>query len=161
MKSAATLGSLILLLHHVRAQDANLTDKYAFCGDCWCIPDDGETCPYDDMPPTEFSDTLIQNLKGMSHENPLALDCDPFYDTGCDTVPALETGDVCGALIKANGDQCPQDYSYTYVQVALSDWYGRQVPFSFVSQVWSGGILPFAVFKRLPLAKMPRRMGSP
>ena len=105
---------MFLLIHRVKSEDHQaLTDIYAFCGDCWCVPESGEACPYDEIPSAEFGDTMIENLRGMKHENPLVLDCDPYSDMECDTVPSLDTGGVCGALIRSNGsDQCPEDFSY-------------------------------------------------
>ena len=117
MKPASVFGALIIIAHPmvVHAEEpAAPIEKYAFCGDCWCIPDDdGGVCPHDDMPSTEFSDTLLRNLRAMKHENPLELNCDPYHNSDCDTVPALEAGGVCGASIKSNDGQCPHDFSYT------------------------------------------------
>lgn len=117
MKLFCIFWSVIIVANSIvhAEESAAASEKYAFCGDCWCIPDDnGEgVCPHDDMPPTEFSDTLLENLRGMTHENPLELNCDPYRRSRCDTVPALETGGVCAASIKSNDGQCPQDFSYT------------------------------------------------
>ena len=119
MKPASVFGALIIVGHPmvVHAEEpAAPIEKYAFCGDCWCIPDDGEeggVCPHDDIPSTEFSDTLLRNLRAMKHENPLELNCDPYHNSDCDTFPPLEAGGVCGASIQSNDGQCPQDFSYT------------------------------------------------
>lgn len=93
---------------------ADLSDKYAFCGDCWCIPDEGEECPMDAIPSTEYNDSLVQNLQGLTLENPILLDCNPYDDTTCETVPPLESGTVCAAKVDnlSEGQECPQDGSY-------------------------------------------------
>ncbi len=87
-------------------------EEYAFCDDCWCVPVAGETCPYDSMPKTNYSDVMLDHLLAINLENPLALSCDPYYDDACDTVPPLETGNVCAAEIITSGTQCPEEYSY-------------------------------------------------
>lgn len=94
-------------------------EKYAFCDDCWCVPEAGETCPYNSIRETNFSDTMIENLIAIHLENPLSLSCDPYYDDTCDTVPPLETGGVCAVEIVSNGTKCPEEFSYRYV---LADW---------------------------------------
>jgi hypothetical protein len=86
----------------------------AYCGDCFCIPD-GDECPIDSMPETEFSDDLLETLATITLENPILLSCNPFKDEDCATQPPLEDGEMCVAeIIKPEDDasQCPQGYSY-------------------------------------------------
>ena len=89
-------------------------DDYAFCGDCWCIPESGEICPDASIPQTEteWSEEMINNLIGIKLENPIALSCDPYLDDQCDTEPPLESGSVCAAEIISNANMCPEDSSY-------------------------------------------------
>ena len=105
-----SLLAVLLVQGAVRSQTAD--EEFAFCGDCWCIPADGETCPYDSIPETQWSVEMINNLAGMTLVNPLSLSCNPYSDDQCDTDPTLESGSVCAAEIIASGDTCPDDYLY-------------------------------------------------
>ena len=87
-------------------------EDIAYCDGCWCVPQEGESCPIDDMPITEWPDSMIDNLRSMKLENPYSLSCDPFLEDDCETEPALEEGGVCAFEVLANGTQCPEEYSY-------------------------------------------------
>ena len=94
----------------------NATIDVPFCDGCWCVPDDGETCPSYLMPTVDFPEDWIKNLRRMTHENPLSLNCDVYNDDGCDTIPPLEVGGACVAEIipPGNGSEssCPSGYFY-------------------------------------------------
>ena len=90
----------------------NSLSDYAFCGDCWCVPASGEACPSASMPETSWSDAFINDLLGITLENPIDVPCDPYKNSTCNTIPPLETGGVCAYEIIANGPTCPGNYSY-------------------------------------------------
>jgi len=99
----------------VVAQSEEGLDGISFCGDCWCIPDDEDTCPYDSIPKTEFSERMLQNLRTITHTNPWTMDCDPYSNDNCTTIPPLEIGGVCAAMISKFNDtkQCPENVTYS------------------------------------------------
>jgi hypothetical protein len=85
-----------------------------YCGDCYCIPD-GDECPMDSMPETEFSEDLLDTLATITLENPILLSCNPYTEDECDAEPPLEKGKMCVAEIFKPADdasQCPEEYSY-------------------------------------------------
>lgn len=89
-------------------------DDYPTCGDCFCVPDSGAPCPYDEKPETDYS-TLIPILKEFTWNNPMSLDCDPYLNnTTCDTNPPLEQGGACLVDIAPNNatTTCPTDWTY-------------------------------------------------
>jgi hypothetical protein len=107
----ALLSSLVS-----RAKTAGPED-IAYCDGCWCIPESGEVCPTDSMPPIEWTEDLLDNLRTISYENPMKLTCNPYMDNSCETQPPLEEGGACVAeIIKPEDDsQCPDEYSYRLV----------------------------------------------
>jgi hypothetical protein len=48
-----------------------------YCGDYYCIPD-GDECPMDSMPKTEFSEDLLDTLATITLKNPILLSCNPY-----------------------------------------------------------------------------------
>jgi hypothetical protein len=87
----------------------------AYCDGCWCIPEEGSDCPIDNMPPIEFSEELIANLRAISFDNPYSMTCDPFTQEDCMPTPALEQGGVCVVTISYEEDNegdYPEGYSY-------------------------------------------------
>lgn len=88
-------------------------DSTARCGDCFCIPDDGQSCPYEDMPETDFQN-LVPRLNQFVHVNPFTLGCNPYEDdsSSCTTEPPLETGGAC-IIDLSTSTTCPGDYSLT------------------------------------------------
>ena len=91
---------------------------YATCGDCFCIPEAGNSCPAV-IPETNFRD-LIPILRSFTWNNPYTLECDPYDDPACNTEPPLVEGSACviyaGDLVAtippASTDSCPVGYSY-------------------------------------------------
>lgn len=90
---------------------------YATCGDCFCIPAEGKSCPAV-IPETNFND-LVPVLKSFTWNNPYTLECDPYDDPGCNTEPPLVEGGACViyasdfvATFPASSDSCPVGYSY-------------------------------------------------
>jgi hypothetical protein len=84
----------------LQEQDFIFNETYATCDGCWCIPDGGtdrNECPSDipltvpDFPQSPWLD----NLNALQLDNPLSLDCDPYAEEGCDTVPPLVEGKAC------------------------------------------------------------------
>ena len=85
---------------------------FATCGDCHCIPAEGESCP-EPTPNNDFSG-IVPSLKGLELvDDPFVLDCDPYTEEGCDTVPPLEQGEVCAyeLMVENEVDECPSQYS--------------------------------------------------
>ena len=69
----------------------------ADCGGCFCIPEEGESCP-DFEPVDTFSDELIEEFKSKALLNPFSdLTCDPYTDLNCETSPARELVGLEGA----------------------------------------------------------------
>ena len=93
-------------------------DRIAYCDGCWCIPEAGSECPVDDMPPIDFSDELIANLRAIPFSTMFNMTCDPFTDDTCSPTPALEQGGACVVKLsydaESEGDY-PEGYSYRYV----------------------------------------------
>jgi hypothetical protein len=58
----------------------------ASCGDCFCIPDEGESCPLKE-PRTNFTSSEIIRWKRQKIVNPYELKCDPFTERTCKTTP--------------------------------------------------------------------------
>eukprot|EP01038_Epipyxis_sp_PR26KG_P012369 gene12369-16592_t len=65
-----------------------LSGLYPTCGDCWCIPSNNGTssCP-NFQPQTTFSNHSIEVYKSKIPLNALALNCNPYYDSSCVTIP--------------------------------------------------------------------------
>lgn len=66
------------------------------CGDCWCLYDSakGEQCPKYPSWREEYSDDEIAMLRSHELINPLSLPCNPYANSTCDTVPALDDSAV-------------------------------------------------------------------
>lgn len=81
----------------IAGEEFDLTEAYATCDGCWCIPDEGDECPPDsEKPATTWPNTTIDNLLSMELANPMTLECDPFnQSSSCNTSPKLETGTTC------------------------------------------------------------------
>lgn len=115
-KRARTVFSLFLLAKLVFLGLAlsivlRRNHSYATCNDCFCIPEEGELCPNDRLPRSNFT-ALLPKLRMLHHENPVILTCDPYQDAQCNTEPALRDGG--GACIVeyafASIDSCPHSY---------------------------------------------------
>jgi len=88
-------------------------DNFPTCGDCFCAPESGQECPYDQKPQTDYSD-LIPILREFTWENPTSLDCDPYFSETCNTSPPLQQGGACVVDITPNTDTiCPDNWSYS------------------------------------------------
>jgi hypothetical protein len=85
----------------------------AFCDDCFCIPGSGDSCPTM-IPQTDFSQELLDNLRAITHLNPISLNCDSYVDATCNTDPPMQQGGACVAEILAQAEfaLCPQEFSY-------------------------------------------------
>jgi hypothetical protein len=99
------------------------------CDSCHCIPDAGEPCPFDRVSPA-FSSTnstdrgrLLRNLLAVRHANPLALECDPYRDSDCGTVPAQEgEGGACVVEYAFDRiDACPVSYRLRTYRGSIHD----------------------------------------
>lgn len=101
------------------------SDNFAQCGDCFCVPSEGEECPVADRPPTDWSD-LIPTLKAFELQAPNKLLCDPYTNNLCQP-PSSEEDGVCVVEIEASSNTCPTGYKYTLktyqktVEQALAD----------------------------------------
>lgn len=95
------------------------------CGDCFCIPSEGEECPVE-VPLQDISFSRLFNLQTIQPLNPIDLTCDPYTDPSCDATPPLAAeGGVCGVQIIPDSDRvtfldflfgrdlsCPTQYTY-------------------------------------------------
>lgn len=94
----------------------SVLDQIGFCGDCYCVPSVGETCPgMESMPQVEFSQEYLTTLRSLSLDNPFFLGCNPYESEECDTTPPLETGDACVVEVsvpQTPGATCPTQFSY-------------------------------------------------
>jgi hypothetical protein len=106
----AKLACLCLALSVV-FQGGGEKHDYPTCDNCHCIPDEGEPCPFDRMSADASSTNatkrgqLIQNLRAIRHANPLELECDPYRNSSCATVPAQES----------EGGACVVDYAFEHI----------------------------------------------
>jgi hypothetical protein len=113
MMKISSLAFLGFLLRSV----ASNSEDIGYCDGCWCIPEPGDDCPVDEMPPIDFPATFLDNLRTIPLTNPITLDCDPYVDENCNMVPPLEKGGAC--VVETNVEegvdaQCPSvGYSYT------------------------------------------------
>ena len=70
-------------------------DGLPLCNGCHCTPswdEDPETfqCPEEDPPPWQYPSEAIETLASQEALNPFSLDCSPYHEASCDTVPSLE-----------------------------------------------------------------------
>ena len=92
---------------------------FATCGDCFCIPEQGTSCPTK-LPETNFTD-LVPILRSLTWNNPYTLECDPYNDPTCNTEPLLveggacviKTSDLIAAAAASPTGSCPTGYSYS------------------------------------------------
>uniref|UniRef100_A0A7S1UWS2 Uncharacterized protein n=1 Tax=Grammatophora oceanica TaxID=210454 RepID=A0A7S1UWS2_9STRA len=106
---------------------ANQTGEFSSCGGCHCIPDnDGaDPCPTATKPETKFTVQHVDTLLSLNHTNPFTIDCDPYTNATCETVPArdpltqaLDPNAVCAFLYDypeqselEDEQPCPLSYS--------------------------------------------------
>ncbi len=95
-------------------------DTFPTCGTCWCVPDNNGlgACP-DWSPQTTFSDAIIKSYKAQVPSSIYTLNCNPYKDSSCQTVPAQTMLDVDTAVcafnypkLSNNSDSC-STYSMT------------------------------------------------
>ena len=117
---------LLLLLSGVTAT-FDIADV-GTCGDCYCIPNEGEECPFPiDTPLQDRSSRRLSNLRNIELKNPITLDCNPFQDSACDPTPRVVEGQVCGVKMfkdrskrsfmhrmrrRRRNHRCPRQYGY-------------------------------------------------
>lgn len=87
------------------------------CGDCFCVPGEGEECP---GPNPEKSFNLVGDqleFLNQDAENPYSLECSPYTGPECQTTPPQEflelgTTAVCGLqyLVPASSRLCSRRY---------------------------------------------------
>lgn len=111
----------------VLALPTQLGATVADCGGCFCIPEEGESCP-DFEPVDTFSDELIEEFKSKALLNPFSdLTCDPYTDGNCETTPARELvgleGAVCAFKYSSDPTMCSayEMESYPSEEAALAD----------------------------------------
>ncbi|GMH52229.1 hypothetical protein TrRE_jg6540 [Triparma retinervis] len=91
MRSRLTAAVLLTLPAQFGATVAN-------CGGCFCVPEEGESCP-DFEPVDSFSPELIEEFNSKALLNPFGdLECNPYKDGNCETSPARELVDLEGAV---------------------------------------------------------------
>jgi hypothetical protein len=58
----------------------------AWCGSCWCVPNDPfhGSCP---PPPQNYSNAFVNSLRLQSPTNPYNLLCNPYTNSSCTTTP--------------------------------------------------------------------------
>lgn len=102
-------------------------DELGSCGECFCIPSAGETCPSDLEPNMNFTSTQLSNLLEFELQNPVSLNCNPYDVTtfsdntssssiACDLEPTpLQEGGACVIdLISPEDDSaCPNNWKYS------------------------------------------------
>ena len=124
---------LLLLLSGVRAIFE--IGDVATCGDCYCIPNEGEDCPLPlDTPLQDRGFRRLFNLRNIELENPMTLECDPYKDSACDPTPDEVEGQVCGVKMFKDPTKrsfwdrlfrrsyrCPSQYGYRLNTFASHD----------------------------------------
>jgi len=85
-------------------------DGLPLCMKCHCTPSWDQdpatfTCPTEAPPPWQYSAETIETLASQQVLNPYSLECDPYQNKTCDTVPSLEKNKwsntaVCGLLFQ-------------------------------------------------------------
>jgi len=108
----------------------NLATSVPTCGECFCVPDDGQVCPGTRANSFEIIGDQLQFVT-QEVANPYTLDCNPYIDAQCETAPpqefiSLGTEAVCGIhyLVPASIRLCPRTYkiqSYPNQLAAESD----------------------------------------
>jgi len=110
---------------------------YGTCGDCHCTRGD-EPCPTGaDKPTTTFYEESTEQWKELTLTNPYQIDCNPYKNSTCDTVPPVELTElwedaVCAVKFNTTGnlddDQCPTEYSLqTYESKEAAEQDGANV----------------------------------
>jgi hypothetical protein len=85
-------------------------ENFPTCGDCWCVTGNNGTdsCPYSELPETEYSDIAVGTYQKQTATNIYTLSCNPYKDKECQTSPPQIFLDVdsavCAFLYPA--DQC-------------------------------------------------------
>jgi len=95
------LALLILIIITISKAD------YPTCGDCYCVSDNNglDPCPQN-KPQTEFSSYVINVYKNQIPEFIYTLNCNPYVDETCLTVPSQQytntSTSVCGIIYNDN-----------------------------------------------------------
>lgn len=76
------------------------------CGDCWCLYDSAknEECPKYPSWREEYSDGEIAMLRSHKLINPISLPCNPYENSTCNTVPALDEASMALCATKYASD---------------------------------------------------------
>lgn len=101
------LASIQDIIQEILPSDKNGIGE---CKGCFCIPEKGDSCP-SSRPTTDFS-SLIPVLRSFTWENPYSLNCDPYNDDSCDTMPPLEIGGACTIEFSGPSGTCPENWTY-------------------------------------------------
>ena len=111
----------LALFAHGRAQEPpveipTLEIAIPRCGDCHCIPEEGEDCPGTRDKSFEVVGDQFEYINQRAL-NPYTLSCNPFVDVQCETTPpqeflSLGNEAVCGIhyLVPASSRLCPRQY---------------------------------------------------
>lgn len=111
----SVLGVNLLYLFKVVTSGENVLDEIGFCGDCYCIPSSGQSCPgMASLPQVEFAEDFLTVLRTITPNNSFSLACNPYQSDDCDTEPPLETGGACviEVLPPQTSTTCPDQYLY-------------------------------------------------
>lgn len=107
-------------------------EEFPTCGDCWCIPDNHglDACPTEWTPTMNFSTSVIKSYQNQQPSFVYALNCNPYTNKNCSTVPLQTMLDVPTAVcaykypMVENGEQSCSTYSmvtYFSKEDALAD----------------------------------------
>ena len=109
---------------------------YPGCGDCWCVPSDGGNgpCPLWE-PASNFSDEVVAVYQQMIPSFSYTLDCNPYDDDECQTVPQQTMVDIDSAVCafkfadddNTNGTACGEYTMVTYASRKEADIHGATV----------------------------------
>lgn len=122
------VGIVIKVVSYILLSTISTDQEYPVCGDCWCIPDyyDIAYCP-EWSPEANFNDSVISTYRSQVPTSIYTLDCNPYIDTSCKTIPELTYTDistaVCGLLYNYSSvlnDSCS---SATYEMISFESEY--------------------------------------
>lgn len=97
-------------------------EDFPTCGDCWCSTDDNGTGPCPDWAPqTSFSNETISVYLSQKPSSIFTLNCNPYSDSTCSTVPAqseLDNDEAVCAYVYPFSDGQTSCSSYSMVTFA-------------------------------------------
>lgn len=103
-------------------------NPYPSCGDCYCIPQDGDQslCPAG-IPQTVFPEREIDDFKLPVPESIWTLSCNPYTDASCETTPKQTYLDTPEAVCAFKNYTCASYEMRTFANRAEAEQSGARI----------------------------------